>query len=187
MSSGAPARPAAAPRIRVLVCDDSLVIRGAIGRMLRAEADFEIVAGVRDGQAAIDTVRARRQVDPIDVVILDIEMPVMDGMTALPVLLSIDPSIRVIMASTLTLRGASITIEALGLGAADFVPKPSTVGTFGDDDFRSELIAKVRGLGRLRQREQGSLSAPITAPPRAARPAAPHLRPWRPTRLALGR
>ncbi len=145
----------AGTRTRVLVCDDSLVIRGAIGRMLRAQADFDIVASVRDGQAAIDAVRTWHRTASIDVVVLDIEMPVMDGMAALPVLLDIDPTVRVIMASTLTLRGASIAIEALGLGAADYVPKPSTTGAFGDEDFRTELVAKVRGLGRLRRLEQG--------------------------------
>ena len=146
----------------MLICDDSLVIRGAIGRMLRAEPDLEIVASVRNGQAAVDAVKAHRNAEPIDVIILDIEMPVMDGLAALPILLGIDPTLRVVMASTLTLRGASVTIEALGLGAADFVPKPSTVGTFGDDAFRVELVAKVRGLGRLRRRERQP--APARAP-----------------------
>ncbi len=173
-------------RIRVLVCDDSLVIRGAIGRMLRAEADLEVVASVRDGQAAIDAIRSWHRA--IDVVVLDIEMPIMDGMTALPVLLGIDPTLRVIMASTLTLRGASVTVEALGLGAADYVPKPSTTGTFGDEDFRAEIVAKVRGLGRLRRNEQ--------RPPMERMPSVPHraitgavtarVRSQRPVLLAIG-
>ncbi len=140
--------------VRVLICDDSLTIRGAITRMLRAESDLEVVGSVRDGKAAIAAVQTRPASAPIDVVVLDIEMPVMDGLTALPLILKIDPTIRVIMASTLTLRGASITLESLALGAADYVPKPSTTGQFGDDEFRAELVAKVRGLGRLRQRER---------------------------------
>ena len=127
---------------------------------------------MRDGHAATEAIRAYREERAIDVVVLDIEMPVMDGMAALPILLALDPTLRVIMASTLTLRGAGITIEALGLGAADYVPKPSTTGSFGDDDFRTELVAKVRGLGRLRRREQGRSSSAVkvrSAPVRVAR------------------
>ena len=66
---------------------------------------------------------------------LDIEMPVMDGMAALPLLLRADPGVRVIMASTLTTRGADIAMRALRLGAADYVPKPSSIGTQSDDGF----------------------------------------------------
>ncbi len=65
--------------------------------------------------------------------VLDIEMPVMDGMTALPLLLRADPGLRVIMASTLTTRGADIALRALRLGAADYLPKPSSIGAVSDD------------------------------------------------------
>ncbi len=184
----APAAPMATRtgKIRLLVCDDSLVIRGAIGRMLRGEPDLEIVASVRDGQSAIEAVRSNLQTNPIDVLILDIEMPVLDGMAALPILLSLDPSIRIIMASTLTLRGASITLEALALGAADYIPKPSTVGTFRDEDFRLELVLKVRGLGRLRQREQKSHNIVAAAPIAAAKQSVSKRSANRPTLLAIG-
>ena len=135
---------------RVLVCDDSLVIRGAIARALRAETGIEVVASVCHGQAAIDAVRAHLdRGTPIDVAVLDIEMPVMDGMTALPHLLAIDPALRVVMASTLTLRGADIAMEALRRGAADYLPKPSTTGLHSDAAFRVELASKVRGLARI--------------------------------------
>jgi two-component system, chemotaxis family, protein-glutamate methylesterase/glutaminase len=87
---------------------------------------------------------------PVDVLVLDIEMPVMDGMTALPLLLRADPGLKVIMASTLTTRGADIALRALRLGAADYIPKPSAVN--GDDSFRRELLEKVKGLARLRRR-----------------------------------
>jgi two-component system, chemotaxis family, protein-glutamate methylesterase/glutaminase len=73
----------------------------------------------------------------------------MDGMTALPLLLRADPGLKVIMASTLTTRGADVALRALRLGAADYVPKPSAVT--GDETFRRELVAKVKGLGRLRR------------------------------------
>lgn len=139
-------RPAEPAPARVMVCDDSLVIRGAISRMLQADPGIEVVARVANGQAALD---ALKQSKP-DVVVLDIEMPVMDGMTALPLLLRAEPGLRVVMASTLTTRGADIALRALRLGAADYLPKPSSIGTVSDDSFRRELLAKVRGLARLR-------------------------------------
>jgi two-component system chemotaxis response regulator CheB len=83
---------------------------------------------------------------------LDIEMPVLDGMAALPLLLRADPGLRVIMASTLTTRGADIAMRALRLGAADYIPKPSSIGAANDDRFRNEIISKVKGLARLRHR-----------------------------------
>jgi two-component system chemotaxis response regulator CheB len=129
-----------------MICDDSAVIRGAIARMLEADPAVQVVARAANGQAAIDQL----QRIAVDVLVLDIEMPVMDGMTALPLLLRADPGLKVLMASTLTTRGADIALRALRLGAADYVPKPSAV--HGDDTFRRELLAKVIGLARLRQR-----------------------------------
>ena len=141
-------RPAASAAARVMICDDSTVIRGAIARMLEADPGVKVVAKVANGQLAVDELKRTRA----DVVVLDIEMPVMDGMTALPLLLRVDPGIRVIMASTLTTRGADIAMRAMRLGAADYVPKPSSIGTVGDDRFQRELLEKVKGLARLRQR-----------------------------------
>jgi two-component system chemotaxis response regulator CheB len=139
---------------RVMICDDSLVIRGALARMLETDPTIRVVARAANGQAAL----AEMQRQTIDVIVLDIEMPVMDGLTALPLLLKADPTVRVIMASTLTTRGADVALRALRLGAADYVPKPSTAAIV-DDSFRRELLAKVRGLARLRH------SAKATAPP----------------------
>jgi two-component system chemotaxis response regulator CheB len=146
----APARasvqPNAAPAVRVMVCDDSAVIRGAVARMLDADPEVRVVARVANGQLALDELRRT----PVDVLVLDIEMPVMDGMTALPPLLRTDSGLKIIMASTLTTRGADIALRALRLGAADYVPKPSAVT--GDETFRRELVEKVKGLGRMRRR-----------------------------------
>jgi two-component system chemotaxis response regulator CheB len=132
----------------VIVCDDSLTIRGAVARMLEADPGIHVVARVSNGKAALDELKRT----PADVVVLDIEMPVMDGMTALPLLLRADPGLRVIMASTLTTRGADIAMRALRLGAADYVPKPSSIGAANDETFRRELVEKVKGLARLRRR-----------------------------------
>ena len=155
----APARaavePTAAPAVRVMVCDDSAVIRGAVARMLDADPAVQVVARVANGQLALDELRRT----PVDVLVLDIEMPVMDGMTALPLLLRADPGLKVIMASTLTTRGADIALRALRLGAADYVPKPSAVT--GDETFRRELVEKVKGLGRMRRRVAQPAREPV--------------------------
>lgn len=138
-------QPNAAPPVRVMVCDDSAVIRGAVARMLEADPAVRVAARVSNGQMALDELKRT----PVDVLVLDIEMPVMDGMTALPLLLKAEPTLKVIMASTLTTRGADIAMRALRLGAADYVPKPSAVT--GDESFRRELVEKVKGLARLRR------------------------------------
>ena len=150
---------------RVMLCDDSAVIRGAIARMLAEDPEIEVVAKTANGQEAVNAIRSARA----DVVVLDIEMPVMDGMTALPLLLRVDAGVKVIMASTLTTRGADIAMRALRLGAADYIPKPSSIGTVGDDGFRRELLEKVKGLARQRRRVA---QAARVSPP-ALRPAPP--------------
>ncbi len=152
---------------RVMVCDDSAVIRGALARILDADPEIDVVAKVENGKLAIEQLRAAR----VDVVVLDIEMPVMDGLTALPLLLRADPGVQVIMASTLTTRGADIALRALRLGASDYVPKPSSIGTVSDDGFRRELLEKVKGLARMRRRT----TAPIRARTQIALRPAPTL------------
>ncbi len=157
----------APPRARVMVCDDSVTIRGALTRMLEADPGIEVVARVENGRAAVDQVRAARA----DVVVLDIEMPVMDGITALPLILRADPGVRIIMASTLTTRGAEIALRALRLGASDYVPKPSSIGTTGDDAFQRELVAKVKGLARMRRQFPAAARPPIAMRAAASMPA----------------
>jgi len=100
-----------------MVVDDSAVIRGLITRMLEADPDVSVTASVGNGQLAVN--QLTRHPGVIDVVILDIEMPVMDGLTALPLLLQADPNIKVIMASTLTKRNAEISLKALSAGATE--------------------------------------------------------------------
>ncbi|MDR3539212.1 MAG: chemotaxis response regulator protein-glutamate methylesterase [Acetobacteraceae bacterium] len=129
--------------------------------MLETDPGVRVVARVANGQAAIDELRRT----PVDVLVLDIEMPVMDGMTAVPLLLKVDPGLKIVMASTLTTRGADIALRALRLGAADYVPKPSSIGSASDDKFRQEILEKVKGLARLRWR---SAQPPL---PSAAIPA----------------
>jgi two-component system chemotaxis response regulator CheB len=130
--------------------------------MLQAEPDIEVVALVGNGAQAI----AALVPGAVDVLILDIEMPVMDGMAALPELLRRDPGLRVIMASTLTTRGADIAMQAMRLGAADYLPKPSAAQISASNGFAAELVAKVRGLARLRRGVR-----PAVGPAVALRPA----------------
>ncbi len=133
--------------IRVMLVDDSAVIRGLIKRMIDPEPDIEVVASVGNGEIAVK----RLGDGGIDVIVLDIEMPVMDGLTALPKLLAIDPKVKVVMASTLTLENAEISIEAMKMGAADYVPKPtSTTQIGGASEFRDSVIAKIKALGSSR-------------------------------------
>lgn len=147
--------------MRVLVCDDSAVIRGLVTRTLEADPAITVVARAANGRDAVEAARDTRP----DVCVLDIEMPVMDGLAALPELLRVDPQLRIVMASTLTTRGADITLRALRLGAADYVPKPSSIAAIaGGTSFRDEIIAKVKVLGQ--QRRKRGLAAPrTTAPP----------------------
>jgi two-component system chemotaxis response regulator CheB len=133
-----------------MVVDDAIVVRGLLARWIEAEAGLQVVASLRSGREAIDQIE---QTVP-DVVILDIDMPGIDGITALPRLLAKKPDLVVIMASTLTRRNAEISLRALALGAADYIPKPETTREITTSaDFRRELIEKIRTLGaRLRRR-----------------------------------
>jgi len=129
---------------RVMIVDDSAVIRGIINKWLSALPDIDVVASCRHGE---DALRRLDKID-VDVIILDIEMPIMDGLTALPLILKKAPHVRVLMASTLTRRNADISIRAMTMGASDYVPKPeSMTGGVSAGDFQHDLIDKVRALG----------------------------------------
>ena len=143
VASAPPLPPGQRRPIRVMIVDDSLVIRGVIARILKGLVGVEVVASVSNGMLAVERARKR----DIDVIVLDIEMPVLDGISALPRLLEVDRSLVVIMASTLTNRNADISIQALNLGAADYIPKPTAIGEIGGaSDFAKELVEKVVAL-----------------------------------------
>jgi two-component system chemotaxis response regulator CheB len=154
--------------IRVMIVDDSAVIRGVETRILEAAPDIKVVASVANAQLALNQLSRT----PVDVMILDIEMPVLDGLSALPKIRQIAPQTKVIMASTLTTRGGEISLEALRLGAIDFVPKPTVGSIFNAEDFKRELVNKVTALGRVRL--PGAPAAP-PATGTAPRPAIPVL------------
>lgn len=135
---------------RVMVVDDSAVIRGLMARWLEEDPSIKIVGTAGNGKMALLTVE---RYDP-EIIILDIEMPVMDGLTALPKFFEINPKIKVIMASTLTSRNAEISMRALELGASDYVSKPTSNREIASSQsFQDEIISKVisiAGANRLR-------------------------------------
>ena len=141
-----------------MVVDDSAVVRGIFRRTLEADPTISIVSSVSNGKAAVESL-AR---NPVDVVVLDIEMPVMDGMTALPKLLEVDQTVQIIMASTLTQRNADISIKALAAGAADYIPKPIVKHEIhNSENFKRDLLGKVKALAQFKR--GGRRSATATA------------------------
>jgi two-component system chemotaxis response regulator CheB len=144
-----------------MVVDDSAVIRGLLTKTLETDPEIKVVSTVGNGQAAIDAVKR----NDIDVIVLDIEMPVMDGLTALPKLLEAKPGVQIIMASTLTLKGASVSMKALSLGAADYLPKPTTTtGISTADDFKRGLVEKAKSWGLVARRKRGLPPGSAAAP-----------------------
>jgi two-component system chemotaxis response regulator CheB len=147
--------------LRVMVVDDSVVIRGLISRWIEAEPDLVVAASLRTG---LDAVNQVERVNP-DVAVLDIEMPDLDGISALPQLLAKKRNLVIIMASTLTRRNAEISFKALSLGASDYIPKPeSTREPAAAEIFRHDLIQKIRHLGAKVRRPVVQVASPPLAP-----------------------
>lgn len=168
--------------VRVMVVDDSVVARGLMARWIDEDPSLAVVATHRTGKLAVDHVCESAP----DVIVLDIEMPDMDGLTALPLLLKARPGVQVVMASTLTRRNAEISLKALSLGAAEYVPKPeSNSGVSTSPEFRRDLIEKVKVLGtkgKIKARRTpmskpalvGGTRVAVAPPPPASRiPVAP--------------
>lgn len=132
-------RSETAQPIRVLIVDDSAFARSSIERSLKTDRKIEIVGAAKDGLEAIQMVR---QLSP-DVVTLDVEMPRMNGLTALERIMALKPT-RVVMLSSLTRQGSETTIKALELGAVDFVLKPSPSNPVGREGAALELLRKIK-------------------------------------------
>ena len=148
-----------------MLVDDSAVVRGLVARWLADEPDFAVVASVSNGLLAVRNVRTCGA----EIAVLDIEMPVMDGIDALPRMLAEVPDLRVVMSSTLTRKGAEITVKAMQLGAADYVAKPEARGDLaGSDAFKRELIGKLRALGQSHRGRRPAPGATRPAPFTAA-------------------
>lgn len=161
--------------VRVAVVDDSVVVRGLLSRWLSETQGIEVVGTYRSGREIIDALPGAAP----RIILLDLDMPDMDGLTALPLILAKSPDSRVIVVSSLSVHGAELTMRSLMKGATDYLPKPSNhreVSTSAD--FRQALIAKVLAVGGVR-----ALVRPA-APP--ARPVAPVARaPYSPASPAI--
>jgi two-component system chemotaxis response regulator CheB len=134
--------------VRVMIVDDAVVVRGLVSRWIGLEPDMQVVRVCKNGREAVE----QFDIANPDVVVLDIEMPELDGIATLKELLIKRPQLPVIMASTLTKRGAEVTLKALSIGATDCVPKPDITNTPGaSEEFRRTLIDKIRQLNGRRQ------------------------------------
>lgn len=159
-----------ARQINVIVIDDSAFMRKALSSMLESDPDIKVVGVARDGKEGLEKIARLRP----DVVTLDVEMPGMDGLSALRVIMREHP-LPVLMVSSLTTEGAQATMDALDLGAVDFISKEMSFVSVGILQIRDELVSKIREIATsryirlrfetLRQRQQPLAVA-------AARPAA---------------
>ena len=131
--------------VKVLIVDDSAFMRKALHNLLSKDPDIEIVGTANDGLEAIEAIK---KLDP-DVVTLDIEMPKMDGLTALKHIMREMPR-PVLMVSSLTTEGAEVTLKAMDVGAMDFVAKPRSTVSLDIIDMEQELRQKVKALARRR-------------------------------------
>ena len=147
-------------KIRVLIVDDSALIRRLMRQALSEDPDIEVAGAESNGKAALASIPA---LEP-DLVTLDIEMPEMDGLETLRRLRAAHSALRVIMFSSATTRGAAATFEALALGADDYVAKPAQTGSLDASlgNLRTELIPRIKQFFRL-----ASAPAPRFAPPPA--------------------
>jgi two-component system chemotaxis response regulator CheB len=149
------------PPIRVLIVDDSTVVRRLLADLIAAEPDMEVAGTAADGRIAMAKLD---QVNP-DLVTLDVEMPEMNGLETLAAIRKLRPRLPVIMCSTLTQPAAAATLDALALGASDYVTKPTGAGT------RTEAVGKLREdlVGKIRFFVRGTLQVPLPPVP-APRP-----------------
>lgn len=155
------------PAIRVLVVDDSTVIRRLVTDILRDDPEIEVVGTAHNGRVALTQVAELKP----DVVTMDVEMPEMNGIEAVRELRRTNPRLPIVMFSTITERGAAATLDALAAGASDYVTKPAKVASI--DEARShvqdQLVPKVKALAMRQRISRGTVGA--TPPPPQPRPA----------------
>lgn len=139
-------------KVRVLIVDDSVVARKLVSMTLEADPDIEVIGTARNGLIGVQKVEQLRP----DLVVMDVEMPVMSGLEALKEVRKTHPRLPVIMFSTLTESGASTTLDALSLGASDYATKPSKSGSQQETTERisEDLVPKIKGLCGLSPRDR---------------------------------
>lgn len=151
--------------IRVLVVDDSALIRRVVVRALSADPQIEVVGTAFDGQAGIEALERQE----VDLVTLDIEMPRMNGLETLRAIRKRWPRLPVIMFSTLTYSGGAATLEALACGASDYVTKPSGSSLeAATTEVQEHLLPRVKALCAKRIQSPGQSAPPLTLRPRSA-------------------
>lgn len=161
-------RPATDP-VRVLIVDDSPTVRAVLTRLVEAESDLCLAAAAANAEEALAVLV---QSAP-DVILLDLDMPGMGGLDAIPRLIELAAPARVLVVSSLTVQGAEQTLTALSLGAADTMAKPKP-GKF-DKDYRAALLRKIRLLGRVAKRARGPAGAPVQPSLRSHGKERPHV------------
>jgi len=125
--------------IKVLVVDDSVLIRKILTDILESDDEIKVIDTARNGKEALEKIELLKP----DLVTLDIEMPIMDGITTLKQIVS-KHKIPVIMVSSLTYEGAELTLEALDIGAVDFLPKPTNIFSIKQEDIKHQIVEKVK-------------------------------------------
>ncbi len=174
-SAGAPP----GDKISVLLVDDSSVIRGALGRIIDNDPDIVVAGSVANGEFAVSSATKHQP----DIVILDIEMPVKDGLSALPDILKVSPNSKVIMFSALTEKGATVTLKAFQLGAVECFVKPSSAQDVGPgSEFQQNFLSTIKGLvpekvGKFSRAPASRKSTPTTQTEKSAEPQAYSLKP----------
>ncbi len=156
-----PSDPSNSNFVSVVLVDDSSAIRGILRRILESDPQIKIVASVSNGEMAIAAAQSRKP----DIMILDIEMPVMDGLSALPGVMKESPGTKVIMCSSLTEKGASVTMKAMALGAVECIVKPSIALDTGPESvFQKNLFTLIKSLKPLRPlRDKAPESSPSSS------------------------
>jgi two-component system chemotaxis response regulator CheB len=144
-------------KIKVLVVDDSAFMRKVLTDIISSEPHMEVIATAKNGKEALELIKLHKP----DVVTLDIEMPVMDGLTALEIAMRESP-VPIVMLSSLTQEGADSTLKALELGAIDFITKPSSIFKVNTDEVKIQLIEKINIASRITLRPKRILTKGLT-------------------------
>jgi two-component system chemotaxis response regulator CheB len=146
---------------KIVIIDDSLLVRNILSDVLEKKAGFQVIA---TGKTGIDCIELAEKLKP-DFIILDIEMPIMDGLTALAEIKKKKLTSNVIMLSVLTQHGADATFRALELGAVDFVPKPSSGNQFSPDEIADVISQKIKGFMDSRTLPKPPVRQTLVVPP----------------------
>ena len=147
--------------LNVMLVDDSAIVRGLLRRIIQQDDKLNIIGTASDGKIAVDKYKNLKP----DVVLMDIEMPEMDGIEALTEILQIDPQAKVIMCSSLTQKGASMTVKALRIGAVDCLAKPTSNSIDRSQDFEDQLLLRLKAFAKKKRGTETVSSNPASSSP----------------------